>query len=259
MEEQFGTPPEYYVCFTDERSKVWRCIGGLTDNQADIVREELVDAFGEKNMVLRSLEDLHEQWQADKVRAIEESPDYPKHASDDEKQSHIIGILLDDPAEKTEMRFKLSIEKQALTSEQREALDKCVDIASRVRAASGQRNPQSTDGTHQESVASTDEPVRVIIEGVTPAAQKQLRQTTYEAELALKYADKDDEWHHISTAKHGGKGWTAIATAELEQEVRDGKRKNIPNADVDNLARNVQNRVEAHRKRLGLEKNGTGE
>ena len=247
MEEQFGTPPEYYVCFTDERGKVWRCIGRLTDNQADIVREEFVGEFG-KNILLHSLEDLHEQWQEDKVRAIEESPDYPKHASEDEKQSYIIGILLDDPAKKTEMRFKLSIEKQALTSSQREALDKCIDIVSRVMAAAGQGNPQSAD-----------EPVRVIIEGVTPVAQKQLRQATYEAELALKYGDKDDEWHHISEAKYGGMGWAAIAAAELEQEVRDGKRKSVSKSDVANLARTVQNRVEAHREKLGIGENETAE
>ena len=155
MEEQFGTSPEYYVCFADEHGKVWRCVGRLTDNQADIVREELIGAFGEEHILLRSLDELHEQWQEDKVRAIEESPDYPKHASEDEKQSHIIGILLDDPAEKTQMRFNLSIEKQALTSAQREALDKCADIVSRVMVSAGQELPQSAVGTHQESIAST--------------------------------------------------------------------------------------------------------
>jgi len=251
MEEQFGTSPEYYVCFADEHGKVWRCVGRLTDNQADIVREELIGAFGEEHILLRSLDELHEQWQEEKVRAIEESPDYPVQASEDEKQSYIIGILLDDPAEKTQMRFKLSIEKQTLTSAQREALDKCVDIVSRVMA--------SAVGIHQETIASTNEPVRVYIEGIAPAAQKQLRQATYEAELALKYADKTDEWHHISGAKYGGKGWAAIATAELEQEVRDGKRKSIPKSDTESLARTVQNKVEAHRKRLGIGENGTGE
>ena len=62
-----------------------------------------------------------------------------------------------------------------------------------------------------------------------------------------------------SEAKHGGKGWAAIATAELEQEVRDGTRKKITKSDVENLARTVKNRVEAHRERLGIEKNETGE
>jgi len=256
MEEQFGTPPEHYVCFTDAHGKVWRCVGRLTDNQADILREELVGAFGE-NILLRSLEDLHKQWQEEKIRAIEESPDYPKHANEDEKQSHIIGLLLDDPAEKTQMRFILSIEKQALTPVQRDALDKCVEIASRVIASAGQGHLQS--GTHQEPRVSTDEPVRVIVEGIAPVAQKQLRQATYEAELALKYADKTDEWHHISEAKYGGKGWAAIATAELEQEVRDGKLKSVSKSDVESLARTVQNKVEAHRKRLGIGENGTGE
>jgi len=259
MEEQFWATPEYYVCFTDEHGKLWRCVGRLTDNQADIVREELLGAFGEEHILLRSLDDLHEQWQEEKVRAIEESPDYPAQASEDEKQSYIIDILLDDPAEKTQMRFNLSIEKQTLTSAQREALDKCVDIVSRVMASSGQRHTQSAVGIHQETIASTDEPVRVYIEGIAPAAQKQLRQATYEAELALKYADKTDEWHHISEAKYGGKGWAAIATAELEREVRDGEKKNIPKSDIESLARTVQNKVEAHRKRLGIGENETGE
>jgi hypothetical protein len=203
------------------------------------------------------LEDLHEQWQEEKIRAIEESPDYPKHASEDEKQSHIIGILLDDPAEKTQMRFVLSIEKQTLTPVQRDALDKCVEIARRVIASAGRGHLQS--GTFQEPRASTDEPVRVTIEGIAPVVQKQLRQATYEAELALKYADKDDEWHHISVAKYGGIGWAAIATAELKAEVRDGIRKSFSKSDVANLARTVQNRVEAHRERLGIGENGTGE
>ena len=257
MDARFGTPPEYYVCFTEEHGKVWRCVGRLTDNQADIVREELIGAFGEEHILLCSLDDLHEQWQEDKVRAIEESPDYPTQASEDEKQSYIIGILLDDPAEKTQMRFNLSIAKQALNSAQREALDKCVDIVSRVMASAGPGHPQS--GTHQEPRASTDEPVRVFVEGIAPAAQKQLQQASYEAELALKYADKTDEWHHISAAKYSGRGWTAIATAELNQEVRDGKRKDFAKSDAESLARTVQNRVEAHRERLGIEENGTGE
>ena len=247
MEEQFGTPPEYYARFTDEHGEMWCCAGRLTDNQADIVREELVGEFGEENILLRSLDDLHAQWQQDKVRTIEKSPGYPKHTSEDEKQSYIIGILLyDDPAEKTEIRFKLSIEKQILTPAQQEALDKCAAIANRVMAADGQGKPQ-------EAIELTDKPVRVIIEGVTPVAQKQLRQANYDAELALKYADKDDEWHHLSKAKYSGKGWAAIATAELEQELRGGKRDKITTTDIENRARTIQNRVEALRKKLGLE------
>jgi hypothetical protein len=259
MEEQFMASPEYYVRFTDEHGEVWRCVGRLTDNQADIVREEFVSEFGEENILLRSLEELHEQWQEEKVRAIEESTDYPRHASEDEKQSHIIGILLDDPAEKTEMRFKLSLEKQSLTTKQCEALNECLDIANRVRATSGLGTPQSADTTHQALISSTDKPVRVYIENIAPVAQKQLRQATYEAELALKYADKTDEWHHISEAKYGGKGWAAIATAKLEQEVQDGKRNKFSKSDIESLARTVQNKVEAHRKRLGIGENGTGE
>jgi hypothetical protein len=137
MTERFDAIPEYYARFTDEDGKVcWGYVGRLTDHQADLVREEYVKAFG-KSVVLQSSDDLCELWQEDKVRAIEENPDYPKHASEEEKLSHTIGILLDDPVEKAQMRFKLSLDKQALTSAQQEALDKCNGIADRVQEADG--------------------------------------------------------------------------------------------------------------------------
>jgi len=60
-------------------------------------------------------------------------------------------------------------------------------------------------------------------------------------------------------ALNGWKGWAAIATAELKQEVQDGTRKTFSKSDTENLARTVQNRVEAHRERLGIGENGTGE
>ena len=137
MTDRLDAIPEYYARFTDEDGKVcWGYVGRLTDNQADIVREEFVSNFG-KSVVLQSSDDLRELWQEDKVRAIEASPDYPKHASEEEKLSHTIGILLDDPVEKTQMRFKLSLDKQALTSVQQEALDKCDGIANRVQESDG--------------------------------------------------------------------------------------------------------------------------
>ena len=73
----------------------------------------------------------------------------------------------------TQMCFKLSLEKQTLTPAQREALDKCVEITNRVMASAGPGHPQSAVGTHQEPIASTDKPVRVIIEGVSRLAWSQ--------------------------------------------------------------------------------------
>jgi hypothetical protein len=201
MEEHFDAPPEYYACFTDEDGKMcWGYVGRLTDHQADLVREEYLKTFG-KSVVLQSSENLREQWQEDKVRAIEESPDYPKHASEEERLSHIIGILLDDPVEKTQMRFKLSLDEQALTSVQQEALDKCDGIADRVQEADGYKvQKEKSDAVNgmqvieaiNRSTEAFEKCAARLDEAFPPPIQKPL--TTNE----VPNFDKDGFWETVN-------------------------------------------------------------
>ena len=66
--------------------------------------------------------------------------------------------------------------------------------------------------------------------------------------------NKVDRYHVVSERKYKGAGWADIARAELEKEVKDGKRKSFTPKDVDTRARKIQYQVEAHRKNLELGK-----
>ena len=96
-------------------------------------------------------------------------------------------------------------------------------------------------------------PDGVIIEGIDIAVRDAMFQTQYEAGLALKYADQVDEWHCISKTKYNGVGWADIARHELEQQKSEGKINAYKQSDVNSLARNIENKVKAHRKNLGIE------
>jgi len=98
----------------------------------------------------------------------------------------------------------------------------------------------------------TSEPYETALVVIDPDAQKAMFQANYEAGLALKYADKTDEWHRISNLKYKGKGWADIARVELDQEVQDGKRTAFKQTDIDKKSRNIQNQVETLRKNLGI-------
>ena len=110
---------------------------------------------------------------------------------------------------------------------------------------------QSVVETHQES-EWTDGSADVNDNDISPAVRNAMFQSHYEAGLALKYTDQVDEWHFISLKKFKGVGWANIARAELEQKKNDKVIKSYNQGNVDALARNIENRVKAHRKKLGI-------
>ena len=91
-----------------------------------------------------------------------------------------------------------------------------------------------------------------------------LRTIVYETAVyeGLVMADdikKVDRRDVLSKRKYKGKGWADIAKAELEQEVKDGKRKSFTAKEVEARAKNIENQVKAHRKNLELGKDANSD
>ena len=103
--------------------------------------------------------------------------------------------------------------------------------------------------------AAKKEPDEMVIVDYDSDAYEKMVLAKYEAGLLLKYVDKIDEWHIVSKRKYGGKGFAPIARTELERQVKNKKRQNYSQADVDNLAREVERKVKARREKLGITEN----
>ena len=110
--------------------------------------------------------------------------------------------------------------------------------------------------TEKESNPNGKTTFKTIVENNNKIANENAKrlmfQANYKAGLALKYADKVDEWHYISDTKYGGVGWMEIARSELKQQVKDGTIKSFKEKDVVNLSVRIGNAVKSHRETMGI-------
>jgi len=148
------------------------------------------------------------------------------------------------------------------------AVNTPIDIANEVRAAAVTPKTNAADYSTQvqaehnvpieyetmHSAAKKEPDEMVVVDYDSDAYEKKVL-ANYEAGLLLKYADKVDEWHIISKRKYSGKGFADIARTELGRQVKSKKRQNYKQADVDNLARNIERKIKAHREKLGITEN----
>jgi hypothetical protein len=88
---------------------------------------------------------------------------------------------------------------------------------------------------------------------VNVANPEALFEANYKAGLALKYADKNDEWHFISMTKYDWTGWVEIADKEDEDRVAKGNTKRTPK-QMDALKEKIRRSVVTHREKLGIKR-----
>jgi len=74
-------------------------------------------------------------------------------------------------------------------------------------------------------------------------------EAVYEGLLMAKDVSEVEKWHILSKRKYKGKGWTQLAEMVEKEDVRKGKKARDAK-QMANLARTIQNQVEAFRENL---------